>query len=138
PACLQPGLASGHALPLSPPPGRAAAAAQRNAGLGEDAMDEPVGPASGSGKRSDALPRAVPLLQVRGQLRAIGTGHPGALLQGLCHASLAENLRAAARCRLLPRCRCCAAYPAMITQEVVARLPTRQQKIRTIPSIACA
>src|SRR5690606_35450306 len=69
-------------------PGRAAATAQVDAGLGQNPMDETVGAAGGGCQGADALAGVVPLLQVRRQLVALGTGHAVALLQGLGHEYL--------------------------------------------------
>ena len=67
-------------------------------------MDEPVRPACRGRERPDALAGAVPLLEVGGELRAVGTGDPRALLESLGHA----NLPGAEVTAALP-------YPAMIT-----------------------
>src|SRR5215469_17027128 len=80
------GACPGSALSLTA--GRAAAAAQRHPGLGQDPVDEAVGPAGRAGQGPDALPRVVSLLEVSRQLRAVGTRHPGAFLEGLGHEYL--------------------------------------------------
>src|SRR5215469_12001604 len=79
----------GSALSLTA--GRAAAAAQRHPGLGQDPVDEAVGPAGRAGQGPDALPRVVSLLEVSRQLRAVGARHPGAFLEGLGHEYLPVN-----------------------------------------------
>src|SRR5580704_6604702 len=55
---------------------RTAAAAQRNAALAQDPVDESIGPAGRCRQGPDALAGAVPLLQISRQLRAVGTGDP--------------------------------------------------------------
>src|SRR5258708_1070259 len=68
--------------------GRPAASAQVHAGLGQDAVDESVRASGGGCQSADALTGVVPLLEIRRQLVALGTGHAGALLQGLGHEYL--------------------------------------------------
>src|SRR6185437_3417763 len=62
-------------------PGGAAPAAQGHAGLGEDAVDEPVGPAGRGGQGADGLARVVAVLEVGRQLAAVFPGYPGAFSQ---------------------------------------------------------
>src|ERR1700723_77304 len=62
--------------------GGAPTTTQRDTGLAQDPVHETVGTAGRSGQGADALARVVPLLQVRCELGAIGTGHPGAFLEG--------------------------------------------------------
>src|SRR5690606_10347234 len=69
-------------------PGRPAAPPQSHTGLAQDAVDEPVRPAGGSGQRADGLTSGVALLQIGGQFFPVGTGHPGAFLQSLGHEYL--------------------------------------------------
>src|SRR5580704_6869826 len=80
-SCLRLGLASR----------RAATATQRNATLRQDPVDESVRAAGRCRQGPDALACAVALLQVSRQLRAVGTGHPGAFLESLGHANLPES-----------------------------------------------
>src|SRR5215472_3548872 len=78
--------ASGLGLRLAPR--RTAATAQRYTALTQDPVNEPVRPPSRRRQRADALAAAVSLLQVGRELRPVGTGHPGALLESLGHANL--------------------------------------------------
>src|ERR1700733_2399857 len=62
-------------------PGGTAPAAQGHAGLGEDAVDEPVRPPGRGRQGADGLAGVVAALQVTRELAAVFPGHPGALSQ---------------------------------------------------------
>src|SRR5580700_346190 len=63
-------------------PGGAAPAAQGHAGLGQDAVDEPVRPAGRGRQGTDGLAGVVAVPQVGRQPAAVFPGHPGAFSEG--------------------------------------------------------
>src|SRR5260370_39242081 len=76
----------GSALALTA--GSAAAAAQRHPRLGQDPENEAVRPSGRASHGADALPGVVSLLQGSRLLRADGTAHQGAFIDGLSNAYL--------------------------------------------------
>src|SRR6516162_6377316 len=68
--------------------GRATPPAQCHAGLGENPVDEAIGPSCRGRERPDALAGVVPLAELCRQLAAIHAGHPGTFLEGLGHMHL--------------------------------------------------
>src|SRR5512139_1142905 len=69
----------------------AAPSAQVHTGFGEHIVHEPVRTAGRRGQLTDALALRVLLLELGRQRVALGTCHPGALLNGLGHESLLKR-----------------------------------------------
>src|SRR5436305_9046675 len=68
--------------------GRSTTPAQRHSGLGQDPVDEAVGPSCRGCQCADALARVIPLAEGCRQLAAIHPRHPRAFLEGLGHMYL--------------------------------------------------